>query len=77
MKLSLLKKDITSIKKKRIIDLGSGFGFFLKAFNNQWEKVGIELSDLASQNSKKWAKIFKIDLEKKIEKKNNQYPRKI
>ena len=67
--IKFIKKRYNKYKKKRIIDLGSGFGFFLKAFNNQWEKVGIELSDLASQNSKKWAKIFKIDLEKKIEKK--------
>ena len=71
-KLIDLKNEISFIKNKfknrkcRIIDLGSGFGFFLSAFGKNWEKHGIELSDLASHDSKKWSKIHKIDLEKKI-----------
>ena len=71
-KLIDLKNEIRFIKNKfknrkcRIIDLGSGFGFFLSAFGKNWEKHGIELSDLASHDSKKWSQIHKIDLEKKI-----------
>ncbi len=65
-----LKNEIDFLKKKfgkkkiRILDLGSGFGFFLKALPNVWDKNGIEISNLASKNSKKWAKIYNYDLEK-------------
>lgn len=70
-----LKNEIEFLKKKfgkkniRILDLGSGFGFFLKALPNTWDKNGIELSNLASRNSRKWSNIYNYDLEKIFSKK--------
>lgn len=76
-KLKDLKNEISFIKSKfkkknnlRIIDLGSGFGFFLSAFSSKWNKFGIELSDLASKKSKNWATIYKINIQKKLNKDN-------
>ncbi len=69
--ISFIKRKAKNIKKPRIIDLGSGFGFFLSAFGKKWDKHGIEISEQVSQNSKKWANIHKIDIEKKLQKKFN------
>ena len=44
--ISFIKKNV-KIKKPRIIDLGCGFGFFLNEFGKNWEKIGIEVSNLA------------------------------
>ncbi len=72
-KLKDLKNEILFIKSKfeknknvKIIDLGSGFGFFLRAFAKKWIKVGIELSDEVSEKSKEWSTIFKLNVQKKF-----------
>ena len=73
-KLNDLKNEISFIKKnvkktkKRIIDLGCGFGFFLSDFNEKWEKVGIELSNYAVEKVQKDIKIYQYDLNKILEK---------
>ena len=64
-----LKNEISFLKKKygnkkiRILDLGSGFGFFLKALPKKWDKCGIELSKLASKDSQKWSSIYNFNIE--------------
>ena len=65
--IKFIKKKAKNIKKPRIIDLGSGFGFFLSTFGKNWEKHGVEISVQASKNSKKWSEIHNIDIEKKLE----------
>ena len=70
--ISFIKKNFKNIKSKRILDMGSGFGFFLSSFDKSWDKIGIEISDLASENSKKWSKIYNIDLQKKIDNKSKK-----
>ena len=65
-----LKNEISFLKKKyknkkiRILDLGSGFGFFLKSLPRNWDKCGVELSNLASKDSKKWSTIYNFNVEK-------------
>ena len=44
--------------------MGSGFG--LSAFDKKWDKYGVELSETASNQSKKWSKIYKLDLQKNL-----------
>jgi 2-polyprenyl-3-methyl-5-hydroxy-6-metoxy-1,4-benzoquinol methylase len=67
--ISFIKKKFKKIKNPRIIDLGSGFSFFLSAFGSKWKKYGVELSDLAIQQTDVNAKILRLDLEKKFSKK--------
>ena len=64
--IAFIKSKFKNKKKKKIIDLGSGFGFFLSAFDKKWDKYGVELSETASNQSKKWSKIYKLDLQKKF-----------
>ncbi len=72
-KLNDLRNEINFIKYKfknknkiKLIDLGSGFGYFLSAFPNHWNKVGIEISKSLNKYSDKYGKIFNYDLEKKL-----------
>jgi 2-polyprenyl-3-methyl-5-hydroxy-6-metoxy-1,4-benzoquinol methylase len=69
-KINDLKTEIKFIKKykkpSRIIDLGSGMGFFLSAFDNKWKKFGVEISKNLNNISGKYATIFNLDLEKKL-----------
>ncbi len=60
-------KYIKNVKKKgSVIDLGSGLGHFLSAFDDNWKKVGIEISPQLNIHSSKYAKIYNSDLEKKL-----------
>tara|TARA_B100001093_G_scaffold125521_1_gene118081 strand:- start:4567 stop:5403 length:837 start_codon:yes stop_codon:yes gene_type:complete len=63
--ISFIKKNV-KIKKPRIIDLGCGFGFFLNEFGKNWEKIGIEVSNLAIKKNSSNLKIYNFDLEKKL-----------
>ena len=56
-----------SLKKTpSIIDLGSGFGYFLSAFPKSWNKIGVEISKNLNIYSSKHGNIYNFDLEKKI-----------
>ena len=66
--IKFIKQTSKNKKKVRILDLGSGFGYFLSVFRSKkFEKIGFELSNLASKDSNKWAKIYQINIEKKID----------
>ncbi len=65
-----LKNEINFIKKSKkrgsIIDLGSGLGHFLSAFDRNWKKVGVEISSSTNVYSKNYGTIYNYDLEKKL-----------
>ena len=65
--IQFIKKNIKN-KKPRIIDLGCGFGFFLSAFKKKWDRIGIEVSNLAIKKNSFKFKIYDFDLEKKLNK---------
>ena len=69
-KINDLKTEIAYIKKNKkpskIIDLGSGLGFFLSAFSNKWKKFGIEISKNLNNISGRYATILNLNLEKKL-----------
>lgn len=65
-----LRNEIFFLKKKfhnkkiKVLDMGCGFNFFLKALPKQWNKYGIEPSSLASKDTELWSKIYNYDIEK-------------
>ncbi|MDA7478422.1 class I SAM-dependent methyltransferase [Candidatus Pelagibacter ubique] len=61
-----LIKKINKLNGKTVLDIGCGNGFLLSYLNNKFKKTGIEVDDKGIQNANKFAKIFKIDLNKKF-----------
>jgi D-sedoheptulose 7-phosphate isomerase len=49
---------INSLPPGRILDVGCGFGYFLSAVSDDWEKHGVEISDYAAKVAKQYGKIF-------------------
>ena len=47
--------------------------FFLSAFDNKWEKIGIELSDFAIEKGFSDFNVFNFDLEKNSAKNKKIY----
>lgn len=59
----LLINKIHGLKNvKKVLDLGCGAGFLLSAINNKFERNGIEINESAINKAKKYAKIFRRDL---------------
>jgi SAM-dependent methyltransferase len=49
---------VNGLNPGRILDLGSGPGFFLSALSNDWEKYGIEVSKTAAAYAEQYGTIF-------------------
>jgi|TARA_B110000037_G_scaffold149591_1_gene168846 2-polyprenyl-3-methyl-5-hydroxy-6-metoxy-1,4-benzoquinol methylase len=61
-----LIKKINKLNGKTVLDIGCGNGFLLSYLSNKFKKTGIEIDEKGIQNASKFAKIFKIDLNKKF-----------
>ncbi len=73
-KLKQLKYVLSYLRKTKpgkILDVGCGHGWLLSALNKKWKKHGVEISRFASQNAKKYCRIFNGDLSKYKEKNFN------
>lgn len=66
--INYLKKS----KPGKIIDLGCGMGWFMSKLNSDWEKYGIDISEYAISNAKKFCNAKQANIEKylKSEKKD-------
>ncbi|MFQ5714594.1 MAG: cytidylyltransferase domain-containing protein [Candidatus Scalinduaceae bacterium] len=49
---------INQLPPGRILDIGCGMGDLLSGVNNDWEKYGVEVSELAAQEAAKYGNIF-------------------
>lgn len=70
-KISQFKHILNYLNKKKpgkILDLGCGHGWLLSALNNKWKKFGLDVSEYASKNARKYGEIFIGDIENYKEK---------
>lgn len=55
-------KYLKRAKHGKILDVGCGHGWLLSSLNKKWKKYGLDVSEFASRNAKKYAKIYTGDL---------------
>jgi len=55
-------KFINNLSPGSILDVGCGLGFTLSGVNNNWDKYGTEVSDIAAKFAEKYARIYKNNL---------------
>jgi len=60
--MPFILKHLKRAKPGKILDVGCGHGWLLSSLNQKWKKYGMDVSEFASRNAKKYAKIYIGDL---------------